>query len=70
MTTKKTTKKKLDFDQTLAKLEGLLASMEQENVGLEQALKQFEEGIKLAHDCQARLEEAEQTIAQLTQDKD
>lgn len=68
MTTKKSAKKQIDFDQALQCLETIVKEMEQGNLGLEQSLKKFEEGVLLANQCQKRLDSAEQHIKQLQED--
>jgi exodeoxyribonuclease VII small subunit len=53
------------FEDQLERLEDIVASLEDETVGLEQALELFEDGMKLAKRCRARLEEVEQRVQQL-----
>lgn len=53
------------FEDQLEKLEEIVASLEDETVGLEEALELFEDGMKLAKSCRARLEEVEQRVQQL-----
>ena len=53
------------FEDQLANLEAIVARLEDESVGLEEALGLFETGIDLARRCRARLEEVEQRVAQL-----
>lgn len=55
-------KKELDFEQTMSQLETLVKRLETENLPLEDALKTFEEGIKLAQAGQQKLNQAEQRI--------
>lgn len=52
----------LDFETTLTQLESIVARLESGELPLEQALKDFESGIKLAQLGQARLQQAEQRI--------
>jgi exodeoxyribonuclease VII small subunit len=60
------TKKKDDrFEDQLAKLEEIVDRLEDESVGLEEALGLFENGMDLARRCRARLEEVEQKVTQL-----
>jgi len=57
------TKKALpDFEQSLGKLEDLVASLESGDLTLEESLKTFEQGIKLTRSCQTALTEAEQKV--------
>ena len=48
-----------NFEQQLSRLEELSRSIKQSNISLEDALKDFEEGIKLARSMQAYLDEME-----------
>ncbi len=50
------------FEDQLEKLEEIVANLEDETVGLEEALELFEDGMKLAKSCRARLEEVEQRV--------
>jgi len=60
------TKKSGDrFEDQLAKLEQIVDRLEDESVGLEEALELFENGMELARRCRARLEEVEQRVSQL-----
>lgn len=59
--------KSQDFEQTLTQLETIVQRLESGNLPLEDALKNFEEGIKLAQTAQAKLEQAEQQIQVLLQ---
>lgn len=62
-----TDKKKNDdrFEDQLARLEEIVDRLEDESVGLEEALGLFENGMELARRCRARLEEVEQRVTQL-----
>jgi exodeoxyribonuclease VII small subunit len=53
------------FEDQLAQLESIVARLEDESVGLEEALGLFENGMDLAKKCRARLEEVEQRVSQL-----
>ena len=55
----------VSFEEALKKLEGILEAMESEDLPLETLIKRYEEGMKLAQVCQARLAEAELKIQQL-----
>ena len=56
------------FEDQLEKLEGIVARLEDESVGLEEALGLFENGMELAKSCRARLEQVEQRVTQLLED--
>jgi exodeoxyribonuclease VII small subunit len=62
------TRARTRFETKLSELEAIAQKMEQGELGLEDALKYFEKGVKLARECQAVLKTAEQTIQTLTQD--
>ena len=63
-------KKAVDFEQQLASLEGLVNSLESGDLSLEESLKSFEQGIKVARDCQAALKSAEQKVEVLMRQGD
>ncbi|MCB1584185.1 MAG: exodeoxyribonuclease VII small subunit [Marinicella sp.] len=58
------------FENNLEKLSAIIEKMEQQDVGLEESLKLYEQGIQLTRKCQKIIDEAEQKIAQLMEDKD
>lgn len=60
----------LSFEQSLNELETIVVSLEQGEVSLDDALKQFERGIKLVRQSQAKLEQAQQKVSILLDDKD
>ncbi len=53
------------FEDQLARLEQVVNRLEDESVGLEEALELFEGGMELAHTCRQRLEQVEQRVARL-----
>lgn len=57
--------KKPTFEESLKKLESIADRIEQGQVGLEESIKLYEEGMKLAKHCRSALETAEQKIQQL-----
>jgi len=57
--------KDLSFEEALKKLEGIVESMESDELPLESLLARFEEGTRLAKICQTKLSEAELKIQQL-----
>jgi exodeoxyribonuclease VII small subunit len=57
------------FETSLKRLEEIVAELESGELGLDQSLKLFEEGVKLARICNARLEEAERKVEILLKDK-
>ncbi len=60
-------KKGFHFEDSLEKLEKLVADMEEGDFSLEQSLKAFEEGIRLTRECQEALKKAEQKIQLLVE---
>jgi exodeoxyribonuclease VII small subunit len=63
MSTKKSTPAKtFDFESSLAQLEKLVARMESGELGLEESLQAFEEGVKLTRQCQETLHAAQQKV--------
>ena len=54
-----------DFEKSLHKLEQIVQQMENDELGLEESLKQFESGIQLAKQCQSALSTAELKVNQL-----
>lgn len=54
--------KKKSFEESMKRLEEIVAQLEQGESGLDQSLKLFEEGTKLAVGCTKMLDEAEQKV--------
>jgi exodeoxyribonuclease VII small subunit len=48
-----------NFEQSLKQLESIVAQMERGDIPLEDSIKLFEEGTKLAEQCKQQLAEAE-----------
>ena len=61
---------KLSFEKALAQLEQVVKEMESGDLSLEDALKKFEEGIRLSRMCHQKLEETEKKIAVLMEKAD
>lgn len=57
----------LDFETTLTRLEAIVTRLENGDLPLEEALKEFENGVQLAKLGQERLQQAEQRIQILLQ---
>ncbi len=55
-------KEELDFESTIQQLETIVARLENGDLPLEEALTEFEKGVKLAAHGQARLQQAEQRV--------
>ena len=56
------TEKNINLEQSLKDLESLVAELETGELPLEEAMKKFENGIKLTRACQTALKEAEQKV--------
>src|SRR3989304_7734829 len=58
------------FEDALARLETIVTELEKGDKPLEEALKIFEEGVRLSKSCMKMLEEAERKVEILLKDKD
>jgi exodeoxyribonuclease VII small subunit len=58
-------KKENNFEDSLRKLQEISDSFEKGEVGLEESIKLYEEGINLAKTCYATLKEAELKVSEL-----
>ena len=56
------------FEEQLAQLQQIVNHLEQGNVPLEEALQQFQEGIKLSKELQTKVTNAEKTLGHLIDD--
>ncbi len=56
------------FENNLSKLSEIIEKMEQQDVGLEESLKLYEQGIQLTRKCQKIIDDAEKKIEQLMED--
>ena len=54
------------FENSMAELEEVVAKLEAGDVTLDESLKLFEQGIKLANSCSKKLDEAEKKVKILT----
>jgi exodeoxyribonuclease VII small subunit len=62
-------RKKEKFEEVLHKLEAIVAQMEEGDLPLEETLKAFEEGVRLARFCANKLDEAERKVEKLMRDQ-
>lgn len=62
MEKQKKSESKKSFEDALAELEEIAEKLEDGTLGLDDSIKEFEKGIKLARLCQEKLEEAERKI--------
>ena len=60
----------IKFEKALEKLEKIVEELENGNVALEEALKKYEEGVKLSRLCQTRLAQAEKKVRILNRSLD
>ena len=61
-------KSSLDFEKSIKKLEEIVQRLEDDQVPLEESLKLFAKGKKLARACEASLQEAENRVRRLMED--
>lgn len=59
--------KKKTFEEDLQELEAIVARLEQGEVPLEEALVEFQKGMKLSKTLQTTLQEAEKTLVKVMQ---
>ena len=64
------TKKKNNFEDLLRRLQEISDQLEREDVGLDNSIKLYEEGIKLSKLCYKKLSEAELKISELKKEND
>lgn len=60
------------FEKRLERIKEIVASLEAENVPLEQGVKLFQEGVRLSKECSAELEQARiivETAGQTSEDQ-
>ena len=55
-------KREIEFETALKKLETIVENLENGELSLEAALKQYEEGVRMAELCSKRLTEAEKRV--------
>ncbi|MEL7024595.1 MAG: exodeoxyribonuclease VII small subunit [Pseudomonadota bacterium] len=60
--------KKLNLEEALTELEGIVGELEAGELSLDDAMKRFERGVKLTRDCQSALSVAEQKVETLLAD--
>lgn len=61
----KSSKKAPSFEKAMQELEDLVEQLDQGDVPLDDALKEFERGIELTRICQKSLQDAEQKVSKL-----
>ncbi len=60
----------VDFEKSLAELEGIVKQLEAGNQSLDKSLTLFERGVQLARACKEKLAAAELKVSQLVKDKE
>jgi exodeoxyribonuclease VII small subunit len=62
--------KKMTFEAAMNRLEAIVQQLEQGRIGLDEAIKIFDEGMGLYRLCQSQLQEAEKKIETLVKTED
>ena len=62
--------KKVNFEETIKKLEEIAGQLEKGDLNLDQSVSKFEEGMELSKQCTKILEDAEKKITILIQKED
>jgi exodeoxyribonuclease VII small subunit len=68
MTASKKGSTKTTFEQHLQRLEEIVDKLEQGEIGLEDSIRLYEEGLLLSRACMERLAQAELKVKKLTKD--
>lgn len=63
-------KDKLNFEETMNKLEEIVQKLESGELNLDDSIKEFEKGIELSNTASKYLEDAEKKITILVKDKE
>ena len=58
----------INFEKALEELESIVEDLESGDLSLENSLKSFEKGIKLARQCQEKLSQAELQVQKLIEE--
>ena len=56
---------KLPFKQSMSRLEDIIAALEKNEIGLEDAIALFEEGLQLVNSCDSQLKNFENRVQEL-----
>ena len=59
-----------NFEESLTKLEEIVAQLERGDLSLEDSVRMFEEGSRLSAECRKQLEEAEGKVEMLVKQRD
>jgi exodeoxyribonuclease VII small subunit len=60
--------KETTLEEDFARMEELLAEMEREDIGIEDAFAKYEEGIKLVKSCNDKIDKVEKKVKTLSDD--
>ncbi len=60
----------LTFEEGMKRLDDIVRKMEDLELGLDESLRLFEEGVRLSRACSKRLDEAEHKIERLLEGRD
>lgn len=60
--------KEKKFEENLADLEVIVQKLENDDVALEEAIAEFQKGMKLSKELQASLDKAEKTLVKVMQE--
>ena len=63
-------KEKVNFEETITKLELIANELETGNLNLDESVEKFEEGMKLSKECTKMLDDAEKRISILIKKDD
>ena len=63
-----TTRKTVTFEEQMANLQEIVDHLQQGNLSLDESIKEFKDGMKLANKLQTQLDKADKTLAQLMND--
>lgn len=61
--------KEITFEKALEKLEKIVSELEEGDLALDDSMKKYEEGIKMARLCQEKLDKAKARIETLMKDE-
>lgn len=61
---------KKTFEGAIKQLESIVQELESDDLTLEEALKKFEEGVKLSRFCSNKLDETEKKVSLLMKDEE
>lgn len=62
--------KELTLEQTFEKIEGLIETLEKEDVSLEDSFKAYQEGMKLIKSCNDKINKVEKKVLVLNENGD